>query len=59
MLELRAQVKGIADMENLSPEDIDLMEYMMAVNNEEILDAIGEGIAEIKDILAALMVRLS
>ena len=59
MLELRAQVKEIADMENLSPEDIDLIEYMMAVNNEEILDAIGEGIAEIKDTLAALMVRLS
>ena len=59
MLELGAQVKGIADMENLTPEDIDLMDYMMAVNNEEILDAIGEGIAEIKDILAALTVRLS
>ena len=30
----------------------------MAVSNEEILDAIGEGIAEIKDILTVLMVRL-
>ena len=57
MLELGAQVKGIADMENLSPEDIDLIDFMMAVNNEEILDTIGKGLAEIKDILAALTVR--
>ena len=59
MLELGAQVKGIADLENLSADDNDLIDYMMAVNTEEILDAIGEGIAEIKDILAALMVRIN
>ena len=59
MLEIGAQVKGIADMKKLSPEDIDLIDYMMAVNNEEILDAIGEGFAEVKDILAALTVRFN
>ena len=59
MLELGEQVKGLTDMEDLSPDDKVLLEYMMDVKTEEILDAIGEGIAEIKDILAALMVRLS
>ena len=59
MMELRAQVKGIADMDNLSPEDIELLDFMMDVNSDEILDAIGEGFAEIKDILAALTVRFN
>ena len=58
MLELGADMKGIADMENLSPSDVELFEYMMSVHNEELLDAIGEGFAEVKDILAALTVRL-
>ena len=57
MLMLGADVKGITDMENLSPSDVELFEYMMSVNNEEILDAMGEGFAEVKDILAALTVR--
>ena len=55
MLELGADMKGIADM---SPSDVELFEYMMSVHNEELLDAIGEGFAEVKDILAALTVRL-
>ena len=52
-------MKGLAEMEDLSPDDNALLAYMMDVKTEEILDAVGEGIAEIKDILAALMVRLS
>ena len=59
MMELRAQLKGIADMDNLSPEDIELLDFMVDVNSDEILDAIGEGFAEIKDILAALTVRFN
>ena len=59
MLELGAEMKGLAEMEDLSPDDNALLAYMMDVKTEEILDAIGEGIAEIKDILAALTVRLS
>ena len=58
MLELGANMKGITDMDNLPPGDVELFEYMMSVHNEELLDAIGEGFAEVKDILAALTVRL-
>ena len=52
-------MKGLAEMEDLSPDDNALLAYMMDVKTDEILDAIGEGIAEIKDVLAALTVRLS
>lgn len=57
MFELGAEVKGIEDLDTLSPEDLELVDYMMAVQNQEILDGIAEGFAEVKDILTALTVR--
>ena len=59
MLELRDQLIGLDEMDDLSPDYIELMDFMMDVNSDEILDAIGEGFAEIKDILAALTVRFN
>lgn len=44
-------------MNNFEPADLEVIKMMNAADSEKILDGLGVGFAEVRDILAALSVR--
>ena len=56
---LEAQVAGNHDFSDLSPDDLELLDEMLALQQADTLNKVSEQFTEIKDILSALTVILN